>query len=101
MALVLPATSRFRIVRRIGAGGMGIVFEAVDKSRGGRVALKTLPRADPDALYRFKAEFRALADLTHPNLVKLGELVGEGSLWYFTMEYVEGVTPLEYIRARP
>ena len=91
-------TERFTIVRRIGAGGMGIVYEAYDKERDARVALKTLPKVDAAALYRFKNEFRTLTDVVHPNLVALHQLISVGEQWFFTMEFVNGCDFLEYIR---
>jgi hypothetical protein len=77
---------------------MGIVYRAIDHRRGHVVALKVLPYAEPAAIYRFKQEFRALADLTHANLVTLYELVAEGQRWFFTMEFVEGVDFLTHVR---
>jgi eukaryotic-like serine/threonine-protein kinase len=91
-------TSRFRVVRRLGAGGMGVVYEAVDLQRGSRVALKTLRALDAAGLLRFKDEFRALQDLQHPNLISLGELIEEHGQWFFTMELVAGVDFLEHVR---
>jgi hypothetical protein len=94
----LPRTRRFRVERIIGTGGMGVVYEAVDAERGGRVALKTLRRMDPDALLRFKNEFRRLADIHHPNLVSLGELLEEDGRLFFTMELVHGTHLLSWVR---
>ncbi len=96
-------TDRFTIQRCLGAGSFGTVYEAFDRERGTSVALKVLKQADPAAIYRFKKEFRALADLTHPNLVELYELMSEGERWFFTMELVDGVPFLARVRedARP
>jgi hypothetical protein len=90
---------RFAILDRIGAGGMGVVYKALDKERGSQVALKTLRAMAPASLYRLKQEFRALADMTHPNLVALHELVQSGAHWFLTMEYVEGTNFLAHVRA--
>jgi len=91
-------TSRFAVVRRLGAGGAGIVYEAHDRELGVRVALKRLRRLSPDAILRFKSEFRAVEDVEHPNLVALGELFEESGQWFFTMEYVDGVDLLQWVR---
>jgi tetratricopeptide (TPR) repeat protein len=91
-------TERFEVVRRIGAGGMGVVYEAIDHERNTVVALKTLRTLKPDALLRFKQEFRALADIQHPNLVGLGELFEDRERWFFTMEMVQGIHFLDYVR---
>ena len=97
-AAVFKGTERFEIVRRLGAGGMGVVYAARDRERGVEVALKTLRALDAGALLRFKHEFRALADLRHPNLVGLGDLMAEGGTWFFTMELVTGVDFLAWAR---
>jgi serine/threonine protein kinase len=84
-------SDRFLLRRRLGAGGFGTVHEAFDQERRAVVALKVLRRRAPDDLARFKAEFRALADLSHPNVVTLYELCTDGRHWFFTMEYLPGV----------
>ncbi|MBZ4417298.1 serine/threonine-protein kinase [Myxococcus sp. RHSTA-1-4] len=83
-------SERFSLREQLGAGGFGTVYEALDHKRGAAVALKWLRRADAHALLLFKQEFRALAGLTHPNLVQLYELFSEGDAWFFTMERIQG-----------
>ncbi len=91
-------TERFEVVRRLGSGGMGVVYEVLDNETGEHVALKTLHQTGPDELYRFKREFRSLANVLHPGLVTLYELLTSGSQWFFTMELVHGVPLLQYVQ---
>jgi serine/threonine protein kinase/predicted Zn-dependent protease len=85
----------FRIIRELGRGGMGAVFEAVQETLGRRVALKVLPGAfalEPRRLERFRREARATARIHHPGIVPVYE-VGEASgTHYYAMEYVDGPT---------
>jgi serine/threonine protein kinase len=92
---------RFEITRRIGAGGMGVVYEAFDREQRTRVALKTLRYADASLLYRFKQEFRNLTGVVHPNLATLYELFAVNDSWFFTMELVDGCNFLDYVRRGP
>jgi serine/threonine protein kinase len=78
---------------------MGVVYEALDREAGRRVALKTLKHASPEALARLKREFRAMQDLQHPSLVGLRELVFEDGRWFLVMDLVEGVDFIAYVRS--
>ncbi len=91
-------TERFQIRRRLGAGAFGVVYEAHDRERDAVVALKILRDGNVEALFRLKREFRALADITHPNLVTLHELLAHGDQWFFTMDLVEGIDFLRWVR---
>ncbi|MEW4529939.1 protein kinase [Maioricimonas sp. JC845] len=97
----------YQLLRELGRGGFGVVYEARHRHRQDRVALKTLPvgldgaaPADNHAerLHRFRREFRSLADINHPNLVGMQTLEVDGRQWFFTMDLVEGVDFLEYVR---
>ncbi len=92
-------TNRFVVEGRLGEGGFGVVHQARDVERGEVVALKTMTRLDPGALLRFKHEFRALADISHANVVQLYELFSEGDHWFFTMELVDGCDLLAWVHS--
>jgi serine/threonine protein kinase len=90
---------RYVVLDKLGEGGMGMVFAALDRERGARVALKLLPRVDAASLVRFKREFRAHAELVHPNTITLHELIAEGDQWFFTMDIVPGINFLTFVRS--
>jgi tetratricopeptide (TPR) repeat protein len=94
----LPPTERFEILERIGAGAMGFVHRARDRETGLEVALKMLRGSDPEDLLRLKNEFRALADIVHPNLVRLYDLDTTVSPAFFTMELLHGVPFDAFVR---
>ena len=77
---------------------MGVVYEAFDRETQSLVALKTLREMSGQALYRFKNEFRALAEIRHPNLVELGGLHSEDDRWFFTMELLDGESFVRHVR---
>src|SRR5438552_6920992 len=93
-----PVEGRFEIRRQLGAGGMGVVYEAFDNQRRQLVALKKILSTDASAIYRLKKEFRSLADVAHPNLISLYELIQEGGEWFFTMELVHGKDFITHVR---
>jgi serine/threonine protein kinase len=100
-ALATPQFPGYDIVRELGRGGMGVVYQAFDSKRRLPVALKTMQGIDSAALLRFKNEFRCLAGLNHANLVTLYELHADDLHWFFTMELIEGVSFLHYVRGSP
>lgn len=93
----LRATDRYELRRVLGSGGFGDVYEVLDRERNTIVALKLLREDTPDARYRLKREFRALADIVHPNLVQLYELYTDDAVCFITMELVDGVSLVEYV----
>ena len=97
----LEGDARFELRRRLGAGGLGRVFEVFDRDRRAVVALKILPSIRPENLHRFQREFRSVADLSHPNLLRLHELGCRDGRWFFTMELIAGTDVLRFIRRGP
>jgi eukaryotic-like serine/threonine-protein kinase len=91
---------RFVLLRRLGAGTFGVVYEAEDRRRGVRVALKMLRTARPAWIDRFKREVRAMRHVKHRNLVALGDLYCLENRWFFTMELLEGVDLVCAVRER-
>ncbi|MGE3316962.1 MAG: protein kinase, partial [Planctomycetaceae bacterium] len=92
----------YRVIREIGRGGMGVVFEARQISLRRRVALKTLPSAgllDPKRLQRFKNEAHAAALLHHPNIVPVYTFGVEEGIHYYAMQFIEGVNLSRILRA--
>jgi tetratricopeptide (TPR) repeat protein len=93
----------FRIVREVGRGGMGVVYEAEQVSLGRRVALKVLPLAatmDPRQLQRFHNEARAAAGLHHTNIVPVYAVGCERGVHYYAMQFIDGRTLAEVIAQR-
>ena len=81
---------RFRLIRELGAGGMGVVWHAADLELQIPVALKFLREQRPAHILQFKDEFRSLAELRHHNLVRLYELFHTGEHWFFSMDLLQG-----------
>jgi len=89
--VIPPRLGRYTILGRLGRGAVGEVFEAEPPEPGApSVAIKAVRGMSPDALYRFKREFRALADVRHHNVIRLHELMLQGDRLFFSMELVRG-----------
>jgi eukaryotic-like serine/threonine-protein kinase len=102
-ALVAGQTiSHYRILRPLGAGGMGEVYRAEDTKLGRQVALKVLAHetsSDPDRRARFEREARAIAALNHPNIVTIYSVEEDNGVLFMTMELVDGTALAEIIPA--
>lgn len=92
-----PNLPGYAVVEELGRGGMGVVYRAKHLRQNRDVALKTLLHISPIELQRFKQEFRALADIAHPNLAGLYDLLSDGTSWCFSMELLKAVDFVEYV----
>src|SRR5262245_33573160 len=97
------AIGPYRIVERIGEGGMGQVFKAIHPTMGRTVALKVIKKeklSHPDAVRRFKKEIEVVGKLEHPNIVRAFDAGQEGGIHYFAMEYVDGIDLRKLIKQK-
>ena len=103
-ALIGQTISHYRIIERLGEGGMGVVYLAQDTKLGRRIALKLLPvrfTIDAERVHRFEQEARAASALNHPNIVTIHEIGQLDASHFIAIEFIEGVTLREHLGAGP